>query len=134
MAPSSRARSNRDDERAVWAVPAVIVAIMLSGFVVVWADWWFVTSANTFADAFPMTNVSSKEDLRKLGPSAATVSWVAFVTVPLALLASLGSLIPERTRRWAWIAPLAGAAIIVLAALIGAALFQPPAPDAFGTG
>lgn len=129
MAPSARIRSNRHDERAVWAVPAVIVAILLSGFVVVWAAWWFVTSANTFADAFPMSNVSSKEDFRKLGPSAATVSWVAFVTIPLALLTSLGLLIPERTHRWAWLAPLAGAAIIVLAAIVGAAMFQPPLPD-----
>lgn len=113
----------------MWAVPAVIVAILLSGFLVVWAAWWFVTSASAFADAFPMTNVSSKEDFRKLGPSASVVTWIAFFTIPLALLASLGLLIPERTHRWAWIAPLAGAAIIVLAALIGAALFQPPVPD-----
>lgn len=129
MAPSAGVRANRDDQRAVWAVPAVIVSILLSGFLVVWAAWWFINSAYSFADDFPMTRVASVDDLAKLGPSRAILSWVAFFTIPLALVASLGLLIPERTHRWAWTAPLGGAAVIWLATMISVAMFQVPLPD-----
>ena len=113
----------------LWALGTFLV-LGCAAFLAV--DLW-VSAAYRFADGYPLTSVSGKNDFGKLGTTSIAfiagglllVALVAFIVTSLLLIGS-------RTRRFGWIAPLAAVPVVAIILAIATTMFQAPPPDVGG--
>ena len=125
-----RPQAARSTVKWIVAAAAAVLVHFLASVALVFE---LVGNAYAFAASIPGGGeVSSKDELIKLGSSPgfgifsiAGVGILGFI-VTLALLAA------PTTRRWAWAAPLAGIALGILVVEFATAAFQPPLPDVGG--
>ena len=112
--------------RALWAVPAAILALIVWLFGALLALQWFFSSASTFLDQFPDSGADGTARFAEIGSSA----WILVIAYGIAgiggPLIAVGLLVERRAHRWAWAAPLAALALCWVAVLVASLTFQPP--------
>lgn len=87
----------------------------------------FDAAAIRYAREFPLAHVE-RNTLYQLGPAIADTAQTGLVIATVTVLLTVTALIIPATRSRAWLVPLVGAATWIVAASIGATMFQPPPP------
>jgi len=113
----------------LWALGALVVL----GLAMLLAVNWWVSAAYYFADGYPLASVTGRNDLWKLGTASRVFTAAGLLLVALiAFIATVVLVIGRRTRRFAWLAPLAAIVLVAAVTAIGIAMFEPPPPDVGG--
>jgi len=126
----TRQQAQRSTVKWVLAAAGAVLVHFLASVALVFE---LVGNAYSFAASIPGGGeVSSKDELIKLGSSPAFgIFSIAGVGI-LGFIVTLTLLASPATRRWAWVAPLASIAVGVLVVEFATAALQPPLPDVGG--
>lgn len=115
--------------QVLWALGSFLIL----GFAALLAVNLWVSAAYHFADGYPLTSVSGKNDLKKLGTVSIAFTAIGLLVVAITAFIATGMLlIGSRTRRFAWLAPLVSVLLVAIVVAIGTTMFEPPQPDLGG--